>query len=246
MTDRSGRAARYLAGSVVAAALMAGLFHLARSRTIQLCGRIVARVQTSERVVALTFDDGPNAAHVDGILTQLEDAGVHATFFVTGGDMEAAPELGRRIVAAGHELGNHTYSHVRMVLRSQGFIRSEIERTDRLIRDAGERGEIFFRPPYSWKLVGLPWFLWRTGRTTVTFDVEPDSYPAVAATPEGITAYVRQHVRPGSVVLLHVWWGGPGSRGASCLAAIPMIIRTLRDDGYRFVTVRELMRSGPV
>lgn len=217
-----------------------GLYHLARSRTTQLFGRLVARVDTSERVVALTFDDGPSLARVDDLLATLRDRGVRATFFVMGAELEAAPEAGRRLVKAGHELGNHTYSHDRMVLRSPSFIRTEIERTDSLIRAAGYRGEVLFRPPMAWKLVALPWFLSRTGRTTIMWDVEPDSYPEVAATPDTIAAHVRERVRPGSIVLLHAW-GRATSR-----AAVPMVIDSLRRDGYRFLTVSELLRVGAV
>lgn len=228
-------------GTVVVVALLslAATYRLARARTVQAFGRLVARAETSQRVVALTFDDGPVAARLDEVLDALRSRGVQATFFVTGGDLEAAPEAGRRLVAEGHELGNHTYSHARMVFRSQGFIRDELERTDRLIRAAGEQGDILFRPPYCWKLVGLPWFLWRAGSTTVTWDLEPDSYPEVASNPTRIADYVRERARPGSIVLLHVWWS---SREAS-LAAVPLIVDSLRADGYRFVTVRELLRS---
>jgi peptidoglycan/xylan/chitin deacetylase (PgdA/CDA1 family) len=156
---------------------LGGLRQLARSHTVQLFGRLVARVATPERVVALTFDDGPTSERVDEILRVLAARGVHATFFVIGSELAAAPEAGRRLVAAGHELGNHTYSHPHMVLKTPGFIRQEVERTDTLIRAAGHRGAIYFRPPFGYKLIGLPWYLRATGRTSVTWDVEPDSFP---------------------------------------------------------------------
>lgn len=107
---------------VVALLSLAAIHRLARARTVQSFGRLVARAETSERVVALTFDDGPVAARLDDVLGALRSRSVHATFFVTGGDLEAAPEAGRRLVAEGHQLGNHSYSHARMVFRSQGFI----------------------------------------------------------------------------------------------------------------------------
>ena len=216
-----------------------GLGALARSKTTQLFGRLVSRVETPERVVALTFDDGPTDAYVGELLSVLAARSVRATFFVIGSEVARAPEAARRLVAAGHELGNHTYSHPHMVFRSQASIRDEIERTDELIRAAGERGPIYFRPPFGYKLVGLPWFLSRTGRTTITWDVEPDSSSRVAATAEGIASHVAEHVRPGSIVLLHVWYR---SRGTS-RSAVPHIIDRLRQNGYRFVTVSELMRE---
>jgi peptidoglycan/xylan/chitin deacetylase (PgdA/CDA1 family) len=165
---------------------------------------------------------------------------VPATFYVTGAELAAAPEAGRALVAAGHELGNHTWSHQRMVLKAPAFIRDEIERTDTRIREAGQRGAITVRPPYAYKLVGLPWYLARHDRVTVMWDVEPDSYPAVAATAAGIAAHVAERVQPGSIVLLHVWY--PSRR--TSLESVPLIVDTLRGRGYRFVTVSALLGAG--
>jgi peptidoglycan/xylan/chitin deacetylase (PgdA/CDA1 family) len=78
-----------------------GLYQLARSRTVQAFGRLVARVQTADRVVALTFDDGPTSDAMDGVLRILESRHVRGTFFVNGRRLAQAPELGRRLVAAG-------------------------------------------------------------------------------------------------------------------------------------------------
>jgi chitin deacetylase len=165
--------------------------------------------------------------------------GVRATFFVIGNQLAEVPDGGRRLVEAGHELGNHSYTHDRLVLKSPSFIREQIERTDSLIRETGQQGQIYFRAPFTWKLVVLPWYLWRTGRTTITCDIEPDSYPEVAASPEGIVAHVLERVKPGSIILLHVWY--PGRQ--TSLAAVPLIIDELHGRGYRFVTVGELLKE---
>lgn len=223
-------AALLLAGGLV------GLHRLARSRTTQVFGTLVSRAPTAERVVALTFDDGPTPGVADELLSTLESRHVRATFFVIGAELAATPDVARRLVAAGHELGNHTYSHQRMVFRSQQFVRSEVERTDALIRAAGQEGEIYFRPPFCWKLVGLPWFLWRTGRTTVTWDIDADP-PGPAADPARVASECVRRVQPGSIILLHVWYS---SRAAS-RAAVPLILDQLLANGYRFVTLRELL-----
>ncbi len=223
---------------VLALASLYGIRKLARARTVQLFGTIVASVPTDERRVALTFDDGPVAARVDSLLAMLSARDVRATFFVTGGELARAPEAGPRLVAAGHELGNHTYSHRRMVLIDTDVVRAEVEPTDSLIRAAGHQGTIHFRPPYGYKLVALPRYLARTGRTTVTWDVEPESYADVAATPDGILRHVLERVRPGSIILLHPWYP---SR-TTTLAAVGPLIDSLQARGYRVGPVRELIR----
>lgn len=212
---------------------------LSRSRTYQLFGEIVPRVETGRRVVALTFDDGPRRDVVDEILGTLATHRVRATFFVCGAEIEQHPETAAKLVRAGHELGNHSYSHVRMWFRSPSFIASEFERTDALIRAAGHRGPIHVRAPYCKKLVGLPWYFARHGRIHVTFDVEPESDPELDADLRKLVAHVVERTRPGSIILLHPWYGGrERSR-----AAIPLIIERLRRDGYEFVTVAELLQS---
>jgi peptidoglycan-N-acetylglucosamine deacetylase len=214
-----------------------GLRALARARRVQVAGTLVWRAERSDKVVALTFDDGPARAPLDTILATLAARGVHATFFVIGAGIAESPGVAERLVAAGHELGNHTYSHQHMVFKSPATIRSEVERTDSLIRRAGHAGPIYFRPPYSYKLFGLPLYLRRTGRTTITWDLEPESFPEVAATSAGIVRYVLDRVQPGSIVLLHVWYrGGERSR-----AAVGPLIDSLQARGYRVTTVRDLL-----
>jgi peptidoglycan/xylan/chitin deacetylase (PgdA/CDA1 family) len=222
--------------------LLWGTYRLARSPRIQLFGTLVPRVETNARVVALTFDDGPAPGVLDEIVDMLQALDVKATFFVTGKELAPAPEAGRRLVEAGHELGNHSYSHRRMVLKTPGFVRSEIERTDELIRRAGHEGEILFRPPYGKKLLVLPWYLRKTGRTSVTWDVDADSATHPGLSAEHLAGRAAEQVRPGSIALFHVWYA---SRARS-RAAVPLFVDAVRDRGYRFVTLSDLLsrRSG--
>lgn len=211
-----------------------GMWRLINARTFQLFGTIVPRVETERKVVALTFDDGPRPESVDEILASLR--GRKATFFVCGVEMKRHPGVAEKIVAAGHDLGNHSYSHKRMVLKSPAFIREEFERTDALIRAAGHRGPIYVRAPYCKKLVGLPWYFRRTNRTHVTWDVEPETGLEIGATANVIPPRVVDRVRPGSIVLLHPWYR------ENTRKALPAIIAGLKQRGYEFVTVDELLR----
>src|SRR5687768_951326 len=122
---------------VVLGAVAIGFWQIGKSRTFQFFGTITARVETGEKIVALTFDDGPTPQFTDEILEVLKQQDVKATFFFIGGDLEKYPEEGRKIVAAGHEIGNHSYSHQRMMLVTPSFVKEEILRTDQLIKIAG-------------------------------------------------------------------------------------------------------------
>ncbi len=212
---------------------------LGKSRSFQLYGGLVTHVDTNEKLVALTLDDGPTPAGTEAILPVLDSLGIKATFFVTGRELKENPEYGRRIVEAGHALGNHSYSHQRMVLRSPAFIEKEITETDALIRQAGWEGEIPFRPPYGKRLFVLPRYLHQTGRQTFLWDIEPESYGDIATDPNKIVNHVEERVQPGSIILMHVMYT---SRQAS-REAIPLFVKRLQDMGYRFVTLEELLAS---
>jgi peptidoglycan-N-acetylglucosamine deacetylase len=224
--------------AVIAIAALA-MWQISRSRTFQFFGEIVARVDTSEPVIALTFDDGPTPRFTDEILAVLREKRVRATFFVTGREVEANMNEARRITGEGHELGNHSYSHRRMMFVSPSFIRNEIERTDELIRRAGYEGRIHFRPPYTKKLLFLPFYLNQTGRITVTCDIEPESNAEIARDSNRIVADITANARPGSIILLHVMY----ESRAESLEAVPRVIDELRNRGYRFVTVSELLAA---
>lgn len=228
----AGRAAAL--GVLIVPAMLFATWKLGNSRSVQLFGGIIDRVETSAPVVALTFDDGPTAQFTSEVLDLLDQRQVQATFFVVGRALERDLEVGRQIVAAGHELGNHTYSHTRLVFQPLPLIRQEIERTDELIRQAGHQGEIYFRPPNGKKLILLPYYLAATGRRTATWSVAPESAPYEA---DVIVARVLDQVRPGSIVLLHVMY----ESRAESRAALPGIIDGLRERGYRFVTLSELL-----
>lgn len=211
------------------------LFYISKSRTFQFFGTIISEVRTTDKIVALTFDDGPTT-YTTGILDSLKAYNVHATFFLTGEEIRTHPELAKAIVADGHSIGNHSYSHQRMLLKTPSFIVNEVEATDRLIRSIGFTQKIYFRPPYCKKLFYLPYYLSKTNRTTVTWDIEPDSQNN---TPKAILKDVQQHIKPGSIILLHAMYP---NREAT-IQALPQIIKWLQANGYSFVTVNEMMKS---
>ena len=231
----------YIIGGIGLAviAILFFAWKLSNSRTFQLFGEIVPRVNTSVKAVALTFDDGPTTQATGEVLTILRERNVKATFFLIGAELEQHPELGKAIVSEGHELGNHSYAHKRLVLKSPSFIKEEIERTDQLIRDAGYQGTIHVRPPNGKKLVLLPYYLSKTNRKTIMWDVEPDSYTDVAEDANKIVEHVMERARPGSIILLHVMYE---SRIQS-LRAVAGIIDGLKQQGYEFKTVSELLST---
>lgn len=212
--------------------LSAGIFEVTKLRTFQLFGGLTHEVETENKVIALTFDDGPTK-NVDQLLPLLDKYNAKATFFLIGNDLEKHPEEAVKLVEAGHQIGNHSFSHKRMVLKSPSFIKEEIEKTDELIRKAGYKGEIDFRPPFGKKLVGLPYYLHKHDRETIMWTLEPDTY--YSKTDEKVK-YVVENIKPGSIILIHPMYDQTGE----VFQVIEEILQKLTKEGYQFVTVNEL------
>ncbi len=221
---------------LVAVLAWAGLT-LSRSRDFQIFGDIVSHVETEKKVVALTFDDGPAEAQTDEIIALLEGLSVHATFFLIGSEIEKSPQSAAALVDAGHEIGNHSFSHKRMVLKSPAWMRDELARTDRLIRDAGHEGQIYFRPPYGKKLFMLPYVLDEQERASVMWSVEPETDFDASLGAVELAKLTLAQVKAGDIILLHPMYS---SRQVT-RDALPLIIQGLRVAGFEIVTLGELM-----
>ena len=205
----------------------------------QLLGEVYCRMPMETKLVALTFDDGPSRKGVEQVLPILDRYGAKATFFLNGDKMVQWPEGARKIAAAGHELGNHGYNHVPMIGRLPGFYRDQVERTDALLRQAGEERPIAFRPPYGRRFIGLPMAVERAGYVTVTWTVHE---PPEGGTPEDYAAHILAQVRHGGIILLHPMY----ERHETVVAALPLILEGLDQLGFTTVTVTELLREGGV
>ena len=235
-TRRRRRVLAVAALLIVAVAIGFGTYRLIPSRTTQLAGELVQRVDTDERIVALTFDDGPTNADADAVLEALAERGVVATFYLNGKDIDANLEAAQAIIAAGHEIGNHTWSHRSMAFVTFDTVAQEVESTDAAIRAAGYEGPITFRPPYGNKLLTLPLYLAQHDRVTVTWDVSAEDFSGANQSSSEIVDAAVGMTSPGSIILLHPWFGRTPSQ-----RAIGEVIDLLQAQGYRFVTVSDLI-----
>jgi chitin deacetylase len=186
-----------------------------------------------DRAIALTFDDGPSPDTVQ-ILEILQDYDIPATFFVLGQVISSYPEVLQRIVAEGHLLGNHTWSHPYTV-NSEAEAHREIERTAELIYEYTRVRTKLFRPPGGYLDNALTPY--STGQKQAIMMWSVDSYDYFLTQSE-ILDQVLAEMHPGAIVLLH---DGGGPRHHT-VAALPQLIETLQQQGYEFLTVIELMK----
>lgn len=218
---------------IVTATLLLGflqLWNYSNSRTSQLFGDIIHRVDTDKKVVALTFDDGPSKSYTRFIVDLLDDHDIKATFFLTGDEITKNRDQAMEIFSAGHAIGNHSYTHPRMIFIGPAEVSRQVDDTTAAIRALGYEGEIFFRPPYGKKLYSLPKHLQENSITSVTWDVEAERGADIAA-------YTLDSVKPGSIILMHVMY----EARETSREAVPKIIEGLKEQGYSFKTIPELM-----
>lgn len=214
------------------------LYEVYRNPRLQLFGDLVHRVQTDQKVVALTFSDGPKPATTQELLSVLKRENVQGTFYLNGLPMEINPKETKLIIKEGHEIGSQGYSHHNMGFMSYDEIAEEIESTEKIVRDLGYKGELTFRPPFGKGLFTLPSYLKDHGITNVTWDVESETFRDDEDTTDQIIARTLEQVKPGSIILMHIMYEEHGQS----MAALPVIIRKLKEQGYSFKTVSELIK----
>jgi len=202
-----------------------------------LYGPVVSRVPTDRRLVAITFDDGPDPRFTPPILDLLRRHRAHATFFVCGQAAGRYPGLVRRMAAQGHEIGNHTYHHRDLLWRGPGGIREELASTQRVLARCGVHCRLV-RPPYGFRTPLLSWQARRLGLEVVTWSVATGDWLRPGAGTIADRALAR--LAPGQVILLH---DGRGDRRQT-VAALEVILAELARKGYRCVTVTQLQGAG--
>ena len=189
-------------------------------------------VNPKNKVFALTFDDGPWPEYTRKILAILKANKVKATFFMVGQEVSRRPEIAREVRDAGHSIGNHSWDHPS---RPRDPI-AQVMRTDAIIKkELGFRPTIF-RPPYGIMKNGMAGQAMKLHDPVLLWSADSEDWKKPGA--DKIVSNVVNYAHPGGISLMH---DGGGARYQD-VEALPIIISTLRSQGYRFVTIPELLK----
>lgn len=178
--------------------------------------------------IALTFDDGPHPQYTPKLLDGLRKRGIKVTFFVIGESAERYPDIIKQAFLDGHEIGNHTYSHVQLTCITKEKAIDEIEKTNRIISDSCGAIPRYIRPPYGSYNQRLKE---ETALTPVLWTVDPRDWSVLNT--EKVVSHVTNRVKNGDIILLHDIFD-------TSVEAAFQIIDTLTEQGYEFVTIDEL------
>ena len=198
--------------------------------------------QPGSRQLALTFDDGPNDPWTLRLLEVLERRSTKATFFMLGKFVAQKPEIARAVVAAGHELGIHTWDHPNLIFASSSKVQSQIGRTQSIIFDTTGYRCSLIRPPFGARRPATLRATRQLGLTPVMWNVT--CYDWKPTTPQRILTHVDRQMRGGDVILLHD--GGHTEMGADrshSVAATELILRKYKNEGYFFATVSQIIAT---
>ncbi|WNF38921.1 polysaccharide deacetylase family protein [Bacillaceae bacterium IKA-2] len=200
---------------------------------------IVLQGSTTEKKIALTFDDGPDPRFSETVLDLLKEYNVPATFFVMGSRAVAYPEIIERVIAEGHVIGNHTYFHPNLVKEGDlATLEREVTRTENILNEIiGYRTKLF-RAPYGFLYNELVEKLRDMDYSVVVWSI--DSLDWQEDPPEVIADNVLNNIHPGAIVLMHDGGDWDADR-TNTIAALRQIIPALQKQGYQFVTVPELL-----
>lgn len=199
--------------------------------------KVIYSVHTQQKIVALTFDDGPHPVFTPQLLDILYKYHVPATFFMIGSSIRKYPDIVKQVIAQGHSIGNHTYTHpLNMAVYSKGQIVKEINNCEAMIKQFSGGRTFIFRPPrgrFNQKVVEIvqakkyQMVLWSAC-----------GYKGRVDTPKLMAERVIGKIHPGAIILLH---DGTFASRWKDIRATPIIIEALLKKGYRFVTVPQLL-----
>jgi peptidoglycan/xylan/chitin deacetylase (PgdA/CDA1 family) len=190
-------------------------------------------VRVNGPYIAMTFDDGPSAKLTPKLLDILAERHIHVTFFVVGENVKLHPEIVKREVAEGHEVGNHSWDHPDFAKKSEEFVRSQLDRTNDAIAAAIGHPPIYLRPPYgSLTRDQRKWIAKDYGFKIILWSVDPLDWKRPG--PEIVHQRIVQGARNGAIILSHDIH--PGT-----VEAMPATLDDLLGRGFKFVTVSELL-----
>jgi peptidoglycan-N-acetylglucosamine deacetylase len=205
----------------------------------RILGRPIKHVNTNDKVIALTFDDGPNPPYTEQILELLYQNNAKATFFVKGRKVKEYPSVFKKIFLYGNEVGNHTWDHQRLVNKSRGYIEEQIALTDKIIRDMGYQGNISFRSPFGFQSYAMQAVLKNLNKLNILWNISFTDWDS----PNWDTAHLIKiskifEITSGSIVLLH---DGGGPDRTNTVELVELILKKYQSQGYKFVTISELL-----
>jgi peptidoglycan/xylan/chitin deacetylase (PgdA/CDA1 family) len=234
---RALRVVGFTAGALVGGMSAAAAYGTV-AKSSQLFGPSVYKGAGRRKSIALTFDDGPSEG-TPQLLEYLETEGIKATFFQCGMNVRRLPHIAGDVAAAGHQIGNHTYSHPRLPFKSREFIEREFVEAQYAIQDETGITPMLLRAPYGFRWLGMREVQEQLALLSVMWTAMGYDW---RLTSDAISHCVLRKVSPGGIICLHDGRAVQSKPDiGETLKAVREIVPRLRDQGYKFETVSEIL-----
>jgi peptidoglycan/xylan/chitin deacetylase (PgdA/CDA1 family) len=196
----------------------------------------ILKIETERKVVAITFDDGPDPKYTPLMLEVLHKEGVQATFFVLGKEAQRNPSILSWMVRAGHEVANHGYSHPDMRQLNKAEVYTEIKKAEQVIKNATGLKPEYYRPPGGVVTPAILRAAFEAGYQLIHWSIDPKDWKK-NHTAEVISGSLKDKVGAGDIILFH----DGGVNQEETIKAVVALIHDLKEHGYQFVTVSQLL-----
>ena len=195
----------------------------------------VCHAETNEKIISITFDDGPHGEATEKVLAVLKEFNVAATFFCIGKKIDHEPLLGKKMSDAGHIIANHSYTHGNLFdLQPTNKLTEELDLTNKTIKNLIGKAPLFFRPPYGVATPALGRAIQKTNMVSVGWNIR--SFDTSIKDPEKIFQKIKPQIKPGSIVLLH-------DRVEGCDMVVRFLINYLKENHYTIVNLDKLLNK---
>ncbi len=233
-----------IVGAVILVTLIVAAVSIFFDQAVLTRRGTVFRVKNKDKMVAVTFDDGPSPIWTPQILDELKKVDAKATFFMIGHHVRKYPEVARRVAEEGHQIGNHGYAHSVIFYYTPPEIEEEIKYTETVIREITGQTTKCFRPPKAWMPEDIKRHIKSLGYSVVLWSLNSKDW--VEFNHKLMVRYLARNVKSGDIILFHdsgnVFSTEGGDRTQTVLA-ISSLVKVLREQGYKLVTVEEMLNA---
>ena len=224
--------------------LSGAIYWLFMSSFSQVFGPYQWRVNTTDKVVALTFDDGPNEPYTSDLVDYLDNKGVKATFFQVGKCVQRYPETTKKMVRSGHVIGNHSLSHEFHKFFTEPGFDDQVSQNQKILTDTIGKTPALFRSPWLWRQPRLLKTLRKYKLTPVSGEF-CHSMEVFQIDGERIAKAALRKVKPGAIIIFHDGFDSRGGNRSQTIKAAKIVVDHLLENGYKMVTIDKLLGVEP-
>jgi peptidoglycan/xylan/chitin deacetylase (PgdA/CDA1 family) len=228
---------------VIAVLALFVLYWLFLSPYSQIFGYFPYKVKTDKKVIAITFDDGPNEPYTSQLIDFLDSKNAKATFFIVGENANKNPRTLKKMIKSGHSIGAHSINHKFSNYLLHPNYKEQIHTSKQIIFDISGKDPDLFRPPWLWRHPLIFKQLREAGLKPVS-GIFCSNLEVFKPSPSYTAKIAAKKAKPGRIIIFHDGYNNKGTNRQKSIDAVKIFVNSLSNKGYKFITVEELFKLG--